>query len=117
MPFQNTKLQLMGLYKPPTTSLIQFKHELDTVLCRSDVDVCLPLILLGDCNIDILGDSHQAFLTYMHNKYKLQQHISTPTTLAGTYIDLIFSNLPDINACTLVNTWSTHHTLVISVPT
>ena len=71
IPFQNTKLQLMGLYKPPTTSLQQFKHELDTVLYSSDVDVCLPLILLGDCNIDILRDNHQTFLIYMHNKYKL----------------------------------------------
>ena len=51
----------MGLYKPPTTSLKQVKHELDTFLCSTDVDVHLPLILLGDCNIDILGDNHQAF--------------------------------------------------------
>ena len=102
----------MGLYKPPTTSLKQFKHELDTVLCSIDVDVCLPLTLLGDCNIDILRDNHQAFLTYVHNKYKLQQHISTPTTLTGTSIVLVFSNLPDINAYALVIMWSTHHPLV-----
>ena len=75
------------------------------------------LILLGDCNINILRDKYQAFLTYMHNKYKLQQHVGTPTTLARTCIDLIFSNLPDINAYALVNMWSTHHTLVVSVPT
>ena len=117
IPFQNTKLQLMGLYKPLTTSLKQFKHELDSVLCSSDVDICLPLILLGDCNIDMLGDNHQAFLTYMYNKYKLQQHIPTPTTLTGTCIDLVFSDLSDINAYALVNTWSTYHTLVVSVPT
>ena len=117
IPFQNTKLQRMDLYKPPATSLKRLKHELDTVLCSINVDIYLPLILLGDCHIDILGDNNQAFLTYMHNKYKLQQHISTSTTLAGICIDLVFSNLPDINAYALVNTWSTHHTLVVSVPT
>ena len=45
IPYENTNLQLIGLYKPPTTSLKQFKHKLDTVLCSIDVDVCLPLIL------------------------------------------------------------------------
>ena len=104
IPFQNTKLHLMGLYKPLTTSLKQFKHELDTVLCTIDVDVHLPLILLGDYNIDMLRDNHQAFLTYMHNKYKLQQHIITPTTLIEICIDLIFSNHPDINTYALINT-------------
>ena len=46
--FQYAKLQLMGLYKPLTTSFKQFKHEPDTVLCSINVDVHLHLILLGD---------------------------------------------------------------------
>ena len=45
--------------------------------------------------------------TSKHHKYNLQQHKNTLTTLAGACLDLIFSNLPDLNAYALVNSPNT----------
>ena len=62
IPFQNTKLQLVCLYKPPTTLLKQFKHEsIRKVLFETELKFCskvtsfrsqtwlLLLVCLGKC--------------------------------------------------------------------
>ena len=59
---------------------------------------------------------HKPFLHQLRAIWKCSCTIFSIVN-ARTCIDLIFSNLPEINAYALVNTWSTHHTLVVSVPT
>jgi hypothetical protein len=115
VPFQDTKLQIVGIYKPPTTTLSQFKQQLHDMLMETDLD--LPLILLGDCNLDVQSPDHpDHFVQYMMQQYNLHQHITQPTTWAGTCIDLIFSNCPGITTYALANTWSSHHVLISSLP-
>ena len=52
----------------------------------------------------------------MQQKFHLKQFVNKPTTFEGTTIDLVFSNLPDVSVVVLASSWSSHHTLNISVP-
>ena len=38
-----------------------------------------------------------------------------PTTHEGTAIDFVFSNIPNVIAFPVMNSWSTHHTVMAYV--
>ena len=73
------------------------------------------VIVLGDFNLDVMNTSH-SFVQVMADKFHLCQLIDEPSTIHGTLIDLVFTNIPTVTAGILCNTWSDHHTLMASVP-
>ena len=106
-------LHIVGIYRPPITSVSMFKRQLYQHIDKFDAES--PKVILGDFNMNIQNDTHNSFLLEMKSKYNLQQLVSQPTTLEGTTIDLVFTNIPDIKIQVLANTWSSHHTLTVYV--
>ena len=104
---------IIGIYRPPSTSLLMFKEQLYRYINKYDQKS--PIVILGDFNMNIQENSHHSFLMEMKSKYNLQQLVSQPTTLEGTTIDLIFTNIPSLKFEILTNTWSSHHTLTVYI--
>ncbi len=75
-----------------------------------------PIIIIGDFNVNVFSPGAETFLHYMQQTYNMQQYIMEPTTHEGTAIDLVFSNIPHVIAFPVMNSWSTHHTLMAYVP-
>ena len=112
VPYRDTVLTIFGIYRPPSSNKEHFKEEL--CRCINACDAHSPKIIVGDFNIDTKKDSE--FLKKMQTELHLKQFIDESTTLEGTTIDLVFSNVPDITTVVLPNMWSSHHTLNIAVP-
>ena len=109
-----TMFQFVAIYKPPTTTITQFKHTLHEVLSKINIDS--PVILFGDFNINITDAHTHPFQNYMQQQYKLSLYTHEPTTWMNTTIDLVFSNVSTINAYALPTTWSMHHALFVTLP-
>ena len=107
-------IRVIGVYKPPSTTMSQLYAELSQIL--STCDKAQQTIIIGDFNLDVMLDTTASFLTRMLVLYDLTQLIKDPTTYTGTAIDLVFSNIANMNAFPLTNTWSTHHTLFVYIP-
>ena len=107
-------VHLIGLYKPPTTRITQFRTDLHHIL--KDVNPGEYVVLVGDFNINIANSKNADFPVYMHNTYALTQCVSEPTTWSGTCIDLVFTNIQSINSSPLTTVWSGHHLIMTSIP-
>ena len=105
---------VIGIYKPPATSLEQLMTELQNFISslRSDHSV----IVIGDFNIDVTEVAGQQLLSNMKQIFNMEQLATGPTTWYDTQIDLVFTNQPASTAYALMNTWSQHHTIVAHVP-
>ena len=112
VPYINTMLSIFGIYRPPSSIKQDFKKELFRHIASCNVHY--PKILAGDFNIDVKKDMN--LLQEMEQNFNLAQFIDKSTTFEGTTTDLVFSNLSNITAVVLPNTWSLHHTLNIAVP-
>ena len=49
----------------------------------------------------------------MKARYNLTQLINKSTTTEGTTIDLVFSNISDLETQVITSTWSSHHMLTV----
>ena len=114
IPYKDTALTVLGIYRPPSGNLRNFKEELFRHITACDVPS--PKVIVGDFNINVNTDVNHSFIQEMQQKFHLGQFITEPTTLNGTTIDLVFSNLSSVTAIALTNTWSFHHTLNICIP-
>ncbi len=59
---------------------------------------------------------NREFQNNMLDKYGLRQVICHSTTIEGTLTDVAFTNIDNVQSDVVVNTWSTHHTVIIYVP-
>ena len=114
IPYKDTVLTILGIYRPPSGNFTNFKEELFRHITACDVQS--TKIIVGDFNINVNTDANNSFIQQMQQKFHLGQFIQEPTTFNGTTIDLVFSNLSSITAIALTNTWSFHHTLNICIP-
>ena len=114
IPYRDTVLSILGIYRPPTTNIQKFKKELFQYITAYNVES--PKVIVGDFNINVKKDVNHSFLREMQQKFNLKQFIQEPTTFEGTTIDLVFSNLSHLSAVALTNTWSSHQTLSIYIP-
>ena len=105
---------VIGIYKPPATSLERLMTELQNFISslRSDHSV----IVIGDFNINVTEVAGQQLLSNMKQIFNMEQLATGLTTWDDTQIDLVFTNQPAITAYALINTWSQHHTIVTQVP-
>ena len=114
MPYRDTMLSVLGIYRPPATNLQRFKEELFQYITACNVQS--TKVIVGDFNINVKKDVSHSFLQEMQEKFHLRQFIQEPTTSEGTTIDLVFSNLSHLSVKVLTNTWSSHQTLSIYIP-
>jgi len=109
-----TCVNIIAVYKPPTTSLHVLKENVEQVLQRCDLTN--PTLLMGDFNIDLSEVPGHTFTMFMKNTYNMTQFIEDPTTTDGTIIDVVFANFTDLSTFPLVNGWSNHHTITSYLP-
>ena len=114
MPYRDTMLSILGIYRPPTANIQKFKEELFRYITACNVQSLK--VIVGDFNINVKRDLNHSFLQEMQQKFNLKQFIQEPTTFEGTTIDLVFSNLSHLSAKALTNTWSSHQILSIYIP-
>ena len=114
IPYRDTVLSVLGIYRPPTTNIQKFKEELFQYITACNLQS--PKVIVGDFNINVKTDVNHSFVREMQQKFNLKQFIQEPTTFEGTTIDLVFSNLSHLSAIALTNTWSSHKILSIYIP-
>ena len=93
----------VGLYSSPITKTLQLHAVMDCIL-KEKTDV--PLVIMGDFNIDtpVGGDTH--IFSFMKKKYNCDQYVKQCTTKYNTTIDLVFSNYPHQEISILDCYWS-----------
>ena len=106
--------QIVGLYKAPTTTLEHLCQELSSLLDKCNLRV--PTIVIGDFNLNALTNSAKTFIAFMQRTYNMHQCVTEPTTHEGTAIDLVFTNVQHLRAFPVMNSWSSHHTVMAYVP-
>jgi exonuclease III len=111
---QNSMLNVITVYRPPSTSITAFRYELEKFV-SSHVDNGY-IIIMGDFNINVKDSQHCNPLSPMLKEMGLQQHVTKSTTTMGTTIDLVYTNIANVSVDILPNTWSSHHTIIIHVP-
>ena len=81
------------VYKSPQRQWHEFKHFLCSTLSKRDTT--LPLIVVGDFNINLDATSHTSSLeTTMNQQFSCKQVIENVTTDNKTRIDHIFTEVP-----------------------
>jgi hypothetical protein len=69
--------------------MAQYGKAILSIIPELDVELDIPIALMGDINIDV-GKRHD-FATWLEQQFGLVHHSSAlPTTLGGTSIDHIF---------------------------
>ena len=111
VPYKNQLVLVFGIYRPPSSSVSMFKKELFQHIGAHDTNS--PKIVLGDFNINVEHEVNCSFLIEMKARYNLTQLINKSTTIEGTTIDLVFSNISDLETQVITSTWSSHHTLTV----
>ena len=92
-----TKLGLIGIYRPPDTSIGRVTDELIDIIEQVRGRNLDQIILLGDINIhihDITSNDVVAFNSTL-DMLGCQQHIMAPTHNKGNTLDLIFTCIPE----------------------
>ena len=59
------------------------------------IDLNLPLLILGDFNLDLLKNQ-DSFLAFMQESFHCKQHIDKLTT-GSSVLDLVFATVPLIS--------------------
>ncbi|XP_070548510.1 uncharacterized protein [Ptychodera flava] len=107
------QIQLVILYKSPRCSLQTFQEQLTQYLLPN-LNLSMPLIIMGDFNLDILS-GNIALLNFVINTCSCHQLITEETTDNHTALDLIFINRPIISSGTLEISWSDHKAIYIVI--
>ena len=105
-------IQIVFLYRSSVLSLNAFKLLLKRELIPA-IETTMPLIILGDFNIDISENEHLLVQQYMKNTFNCRNVSFGPTTDYGTTIDLVFSNIDTICTSTLECPWSDHKAIIV----
>lgn len=105
----STTWNIVGFYKPPSSSRKYFMEDLEKAL--EHLDLSLPTMLAGDINIDFNSNDSSAFAQAMKQKYDMEQVVTEATTWDGTLIDVIFTNFSQVSTYTNGNVWSKHNVL------
>ena len=111
VPYKHQLLFVFGIYRPPSCSVSMFKKELFQHIGAHDTNS--PKVVIGDFNINIAHEDNRSFLIEMKARYNLTQLINKSTTTEGTTIDLVFSNISDLETQVITSTWSSHHMLTV----
>lgn len=105
-------LQISSIYKAPSCNLARFQQFALSQLLPQ-VNLTEPLVIIGDFNFDLRH--HQNFLTFMKKTFHTDQYITTATTIAGSIIDLVFSNCSLTYCNALLCPWSDHKTIQVVI--
>ena len=109
-------IQIMSIYKAPTCSMQQFKQETIAHIVPI-VDKNIPLIILGDFNLDLQQPNGQkVFLAYFEDLFACNHQSTKSTTVYETTLDLVFTNnyLHVHNIDSIFCPWSDHKSIQLT---
>ena len=108
----NKRALICNLYRPPSGSVVSFCDTLKALLLQVDDIDSYDLFVIGDFNVNALGNSPEKELLYetmyMFNLTQLIHEITT-TSGTNTCIDLIFTNCFDISSSGPLNIHLSDH--------
>ena len=107
-------IQIICLYKSPSCSFTELCAKLQTI--ASEIDLTKPLLVIGDFNFDIWNGKNETHLQTVSNIFSCQQLVNEVTTDYNSLIDMVFSNVPTVQASTIESSWSDHKILFIAYP-
>ena len=105
--------QILIVYKAPSTKYDTLCSLLKDKVIPS-VDQLLPLIIMGDFNIDV-SDGNSQFVQFMLKELQCNQLVKETTTNQNTTIDLIFTNIKQTKNGVIHMPWSDHKAIWVSV--
>ena len=105
------KLQVINIYKAPTCTLQQLKHQFEMHLFPN-IDISQPYIIGGDFNINV--QNNETFVQYMSTKLNCTQQVQEPTTIRDSTVDLVFTNWTPAYSIALYCGWTDHKTIQVS---
>ena len=107
-------LQIVFLYRSPGYPINNFFSELQ--IMSSQIDLHMPLVIMGDFNIDTSNIIYNTKLTQISQLFQCQQLVKEPTNDHGNIIDLVFTNCSYASVLTLESTWSDHKIVFATIP-
>ena len=107
------RMQLTLVYRPPTGSHIKFVDSIRNVLCDLNL-LKVDVVILGDYNINYNQRNSKGFklLKSFERESGLKQLVTADTRICRQYssrIDLILSNMKDINAVSVLDVLISDH--------
>ena len=111
VPYKHQLVFIFGIYRPPSCSVSMFKKELFQHIGAHDTNS--PKVVMGDFNINVAHEDDHSFLIEIKARYNLTQLINKSTTTEEATIDLVFSNISDLETQVITSTWSSHHMLTV----
>ena len=60
MPYRDTVLSILGIYRPPTTKIQKFREELFQYITACNLQS--PKVIVGDFNINVKKDVNHSFI-------------------------------------------------------
>ena len=98
--FGNQTIMVLGIYRSPSSNILQFLDHLDNLLCRI-VKLKTKIIIMGDLNIDLDFDNdNYKKLSEIFHIHNIRDTIFAPTRETHnkcSIIDHIITNLDDSN--------------------
>ena len=85
------QMQIIAIYRPQTTSIQQFLHDLDKLMLDLLVSTT-STIIVGDFNEDLLKSKNHPIKDHLQ-KYGFNQYVTKPTTDYGSLLDHIYHNM------------------------
>ena len=99
------QLCVIAIYSSPQTQATELYTTLHEILIECDN---VPVIIIGNFNIQTPKDNTNPLCNYMKVVYKCNQYVNKSTTKYNTNIDLVFSNLSNLTVGTIDCYWSDH---------
>ena len=105
------KLVVIAIYNSPQTRTVELYTTIQNMLtgCKN-----VPVIIIGDFNINTLKNNKIPLSNYMKTNYNCNQYVKESATKYDTTIDLVFSNVQILTIGTIDCYWS-DHTMVYAV--
>ena len=112
--YKGNHMQIVTFYLSPACDTQSFKKFIQKI--RQDIDVSIPLVLIGDTNIDFYNISNKSKIMFIEETFNCKQLISHPTTDSQTLLDHVYSNIPHTATGTIDCYWSDHKFVYVALP-
>ena len=96
---------MIAIYSSPQTQATELYTTLHEILIECDN---VPVIIIGDFNVQTPKDNTNPLCNYMKAVYKCNQYVNKSTNKYNTTINLVFSNLSNLTVGTIDCYWSDH---------
>ena len=80
------------------------------------VDLTQSLVIMGDFNVNICDDNNKAFVDFINQQFRCHQKITKTTTDKQSMLDLIFTNIDNVEVGVTECPWSDHNAIYLTIP-